>query len=132
MSKVEFSARIGLRLPTSDKKALEELAQNLGFPDLTAMLRAVITDLLKGQVPLKANGQYSLEQLDQKLAALTELVLSLKQSDLRQLRIGLFILGTEQVLDEEGNRSLANPAQTVRMKKLFPEFTQKQETNEKQ
>jgi len=41
----------------------------------------------------------------------------------------LFILGTEQVRDEEGNLFLANPAQTERIKKLFPEFTQTKGTN---
>lgn len=126
----EFDARVSFRLPTQNKTALFELARNLGFKDVAAMMREIVKDLLADNAPLRTKGENSLEELGLRIDSLKELIQEVRDQELKQLRIGLLIVGTEQHKDEEGATFFVNPLQVERLKKLFPEFTNSKERHE--
>lgn len=121
----EYDARVGFRLSSQDKEALFELAQKLGFKDVAAMMREIVKDLLTDNAPLRTTGENSLEELGLRIDSIKELIQEVRAQELKQLRVGVFVLGTEQIKDEEGAVFFAHPRQVERMKTLFPEFTQK-------
>ena len=96
------------------------------------MMREIVKDLLSDNTPLRTKGENSLTELGLRIDSLKELIQEFRFQELKQLRIGLFILGTEQIKDEEGAALFVNPLQVERMKALFPEFTKKSKDRHEQ
>jgi len=130
MKTPDFDGQIGFRCLAADKEALIKLAENLGFKDLACLLRAVIKDLLKEQKFASSKRINALEEMRLEISKVAEILSEMRHGELNQLKVALFILGTEQTQQTSG-LTLANPLQAKRITKVFPEFIQHMEQNEK-
>jgi len=127
MKNEEFNDQIGFRVRASDKEALKHLAQRGGFKDSAALLRAVIQDLLKGQKTQLPNIAPDQEKILSRLGNLEAAFNQIRETDLRQIKIALFIVGTEQ-RKQGASLTLVNPLQAKRMQNIFPEFINQKES----
>ena len=127
MKNEEFNDQIGFRVRASDKEALKHLAQRGGFKDSAALLRAVIQDLLKGQKTQLPNIAPDQEKILSRLGNLEAAFNQIRETDLRQIKIALFIIGTEQ-RKQGASLTLVNPLQAKRMQNIFPEFINQKES----
>jgi len=127
MKSEEFNDQIGFRLRAADKEALKHLAQQGGFHDIAALLRAVMQDLLKGQKTKLPNHAQDQDKILVRLGNLEAAFTQLREQDLRQIKIALFIIGTEQ-RKQGASLTLVNPLQAKRMQNIFPEFINQKES----